>query len=207
MLNRQFCAATSTAPSAIGRFERVALAQVDERGLEPGILQLRFAQVRVARREHLVHHVEPDHAAGPSREVRELQHLHAASHSDVEDRRRTGKIARVDRAAAAIIHGEHLLRERQLGKLPDRCGGAAQTPLWIEGGFLVDVTRDRETEVSMFAPPSRERPAAARALAGGAAVAVVARRRSDCRRGRGRSSSRTCTRGLPASAAAGRASG
>ena len=110
MLNRQFCAATSIDASAIGRLSASPLRRSTKSRRNQALVCFGGDQIVAAGGEHLVDDIEPDHCAGTSAEIGELQHLHAAADADIEDRRAAGEVARMDGAAATVVHRQHLAR-------------------------------------------------------------------------------------------------
>ena len=103
-------------------------------------MPFRLVKVLSTHGEHLIDHVEPDDGTFSAAEVSELQNLHSAADSYVQHGRTADEIARIDGAAAAVIHLQHAVRDNELGQLPDGSGSAAQTLVGIEGRFFIEIT-------------------------------------------------------------------
>src|SRR5262249_39155645 len=100
--------------------------------------------------------IDGDDAAGPAREVGELQRFQAAADADIDDRVAPFQVAGIDRRAAAVVHFQHQPRHDQVRQLPHRRGRAAQTGVWAAGGLRVDVGHSLQVILQHGFPPDRD---------------------------------------------------
>lgn len=132
-----------------GQHQCIAGAQRHEVGPEPGVLRFGRPQVLFARRQHFGDGVDADHRSWPPAEIGELQQFETAAHADIEHGGVADEIARIDRAAAAVIHLEHALWNIEIRQAPHRADGAAQPRLRRQRRFAVHIARGVEVVASV----------------------------------------------------------